>query len=483
MAKQIRPPVITIMGHVDHGKTTLLDHLRKSRVTAGEAGGITQHIGAYQIEHDGQKMTFIDTPGHAAFNKMRQRGANITDIVILVVAADDGVQPQTKESIKYIKKSGATPIVAINKIDLENARPEVAKSELAEAEFLIQEYGGEIESVEISAETGENVDQLLETIAVLAELLELKADPKAPLEAVVIESTKDQFRGPIATAIVQQGTMEVRQKLYTAETDGRVKSLNDDRGENMETAGPGDPVEIMGLNEVPPVGSIIRDADAEYETELVTEDEVEESDDPFADLDIAAAFGEKEILPIIIRSDVKGTLEALKENLKHDNIEIVDAAVGSVSDHDLEIAETTGAVIFAFHTDVPTRVKRNAKRQGIIIREYDVIYELIEDLDEDIEKMIDPTYGQEVVGRAEILEIFDLSGTKVAGSRVVTGEIGRNDKINLRRNGEIVATPSLSSLQRGQEKADRVTAKSEFGATFRGNVDFQVGDIIEAYTE
>ena len=331
------------------------------------------------------------------------------------------------------------PIVAINKIDLENARPEVAKSELAEAEFLIQEYGGEIESVEISAETGENVDQLLETIAVLAELLELKADPKAPLEAVVIESTKDQFRGPIATAIVQQGTMEVRQKLYTAETDGRVKSLNDDRGENMETAGPGDPVEIMGLNEVPPVGSIIRDADAEYETELVTEDEVEESDDPFADLDIAAAFGEKEILPIIIRSDVKGTLEALSENLKHDNIEIVDAAVGSVSDHDLEIAETTGAVIFAFHTDVPTRVKRNAKRQGIIIREYDVIYELIEDLDEDIEKMIDPTYGQEVVGRAEILEIFDISGTQVAGSRVVTGEIGRNDKINLRRNGEIVA--------------------------------------------
>ncbi len=483
MATSTRPPVITIMGHVDHGKTTLLDHLRQSRVTAGEAGGITQHIGAYQIEHDGQKMTFIDTPGHAAFNKMRERGAEITDIVILVVAADDGVQPQTKESIDYIKQSGATPIVAINKIDLDTARPEVAKSELAEAEFLIQEYGGEIESVEISAETGENVEQLLETISVMAELLELEADVDAPLEAVVIESTKDQFRGPIATVIVQQGSLEVRQNLYTTETNGRVKSLTDDHGEQMKTAGPGDPVEIMGLNEVPPVGSVIRDADAKYETELTTEEEVETNDDPFADLDIAAAFGEKEILPIMLRADVKGTLEALQENLEHENVEIVDAAVGAVSDRDLEVAETTGAVIIAFHTDVPNRVKRNAKQQGIIIREYDVIYELIEELEEDVEKMIDPTYGQEVVGVAEILEIFDLSGTLVAGSRVKTGEISKTDKINLRRDGEIIATPRLSSLQRGQEKVDRVTAKSEFGATFRGRVDFQVGDVIEAYTE
>jgi translation initiation factor IF-2 len=327
------------------------------------------------------------------------------------------------------------------------------------------------------------VDQLLETITVMAELLELEADPDASLEAVVIESTKDQYRGPIATAIVQQGTMQVRQELYSLETDGRIKSLTDDRGEQLDEVGPGDPVEIMGLNDVPTVGTILRDADAEYEEELEAEVEDTGDENPFADLDIAAAFGEKEMLKVVLRSDVKGTLEAVQENLQHDNIEIVDAAVGSVSDRDLEIAETSDAIILAFHTKVPGRVKKQAKQQGIVIRQYKVIYKLIEDLEEQIEKLIDPTAGQTVTGVAEILEIFDLSGTLVAGSRVKTGEINQTDNINLRRDGEIIATPTISSLQRGQEKVDRVTAKSEFGATFRGNVDFQVGDVIEAYEE
>lgn len=496
MALQTRPPVITIMGHVDHGKTTLLDYLRHSRVQEKEAGGITQHIGAYQVEHAGQKLTFIDTPGHAAFNKMRQRGAQITDIVILVVAANDGVKPQTIESIRYIKESNVSVLVAINKIDLEAAQPAVAKSELAEHEIVVTDFGGDVEAVEISAKTGQGVDKLLETLTLMSELLELKADPAAPLEAVVIESSLDQFRGPVASVIVQQGTLAVKQELSSVLGDvtGRVRALTDDQGQNIDQVTPGSPAEIQGLTSLPDVGSIIRDATADYQVKAA-EDETDAGEtanaaqdtpavDQFADWDIAGAFEEKQKLKLIIKADVQGTLEAILQNFDEESVEIVSSGVGMVTEGDVETAEATGARIIAFHSKVPGKVKTLAARQNIKIKEYKIIYKLIEDLQKQMLKLMEPRIDEVETGVAEILQIFEMKGHRVAGSRVVTGEIKKQDQIHIMRGEEIIASPQIASLQKGKDEVDRVTAKSEFGMTFRGKkVDFQVGDKIIAYYE
>ncbi|MBD3279136.1 MAG: GTP-binding protein, partial [Candidatus Pacebacteria bacterium] len=377
MALQTRPPIITIMGHVDHGKTTLLDYIRQTRVQAKEAGGITQHIGAYQIEFvpeaeqqkpasaaktknskakkstkrkktqsatakksaQKQKLTFIDTPGHAAFNKMRQRGAQVTDLVILIVAANDGVKPQTIESLRYIRESKVPFLVAINKIDLPDVRLDDVKSQLAEQEVLVSDYGGDVEVVEISAKTGKGVDKLLETVVVMAELLELKADPQAPLEAAVIESTKDAKRGPVASVVVKQGTLRTRQDLLTETAHGRVRLLTNEQGQHLQAVKPGSPAEIIGFKQVPSIGEIVRDAQAEYQQSQAakTEDqsaqdestsaESQETAPDWSDLDIEAAFGEKEKIKLIVRADVKGTLEAILQNFDEDSVDLVEAAV------------------------------------------------------------------------------------------------------------------------------------------------------------
>jgi len=489
MANQTRPPVVTIMGHVDHGKTTLLDYIRKANVQAKEAGGITQHIGAYQIDHKGQKITFIDTPGHAAFAKMRQRGAQTTDIVVLVVAVNDGVKPQTIESIRHIKESNVSVIVVINKIDIKDTYPDIVKGELAEHDILVTDIGGEVESVELSAKTGKGVDKLLETVVTMAELLELKTDVDAPLEAVVIESSVDQHKGSVATVIVKQGTLKKRQELITedGQITGRVRALTNEHGQQLAEVFPGSPAEIQGFNEVPDVGSIIHDVQADYQ--IVKEEEKEEEAevaDPYAgwDFDAAIASEEKEKLKLIIKSDVQGTLEAILQTIDEDSAEIIHSGVGIVTESDVELASTTGARIIAFHTKVPGKVKKMAKLQEVNINEYKIIYKLIEDLQKQMLKLIEPTIDEIQTGEAEILQIFEMKGRKIAGCKITTGEIKKSDLLHLKRGDEILLNPVISSMQHGKDEVDKVTTKSECGITFRKKkLDFQVGDKIIAYIE
>lgn len=483
MALKTRPAIITIMGHVDHGKTTLLDHLRKSNVVAGEAGGITQHIGAYSITHGGKDITFIDTPGHAAFNKMRERGAKITDIVILVVAANDGVKPQTIESIRHIKNSKVPVVVAINKIDLPDVNVDIAKSGLAEHGLVVTDYGGDIEAVEISALKGKGIDKLLETINLIAELQEIKADADAPLEAVVIESSKDAKKGVTATVIVKNGTLSLRQDVYTDEADGRVKKLSSASGEDLKQVLPGYAAEVIGFKDIPGVGSVVRDSAATYE-EVVEETEADEaqSDDEWGDLDFSQLVEEKPKMDLIIRADVEGTLEAILQTIDPDSTNLISSGVGGVTENDLEMASTSGALIISFHTKVPKKIKIMAKNMGVRIKSYDVIYKLIEDLQKRMLKLMEPTIDEVVLGEAEILQIFEMKGEKIAGCRVKTGEIKKTDLFHLKRDDEIVADVSVKNMMHGKEEIASVKAKNEFGVTFKSKkVSFQVGDILVAY--
>ena len=487
MANQTRPPVVTIMGHVDHGKTTLLDYIRKSNLQAQEAGGITQHIGAYQVDYQGKKITFIDTPGHAAFAKMRQRGARVTDIVVLVVAVNDGVKPQTIESIRHIKESNVSVIVALNKTDLKDVQPDVIKGELAEHEILVTDMGGEIEAIELSAKTGKGVDKLLETITAMAELLDLKADREAALEAVVIESAIDQHKGSVATVIVQQGTLKTRQELVTADGDvtGRVRVLTNEFNQRLDNVLPGNPAEIQGLDSTPDVGAVIRNAKEEYKFEETATKEVAGADDPYASWDFTAALeGEKEKLKIIFKADVQGTLEAILQTVDEDSVLIISSGVGIVTQSDVEMAETTGARIIAFNTSVPGKVKCLAKQQGIKIKEYDIIYKLIEDLQKQMLKLIEPTIDEVQTGEAEIIQIFEMKGRKIAGCKVITGEIKKNDLLHLKRGEEILFNPAIASIQHNKAEVEKITAKSECGITFKNkNSNFQIGDKLIAYHE
>lgn len=483
MAVHNRPPVITIMGHVDHGKTSLLDYIRHSRVAAREAGGITQHIGAYQIEFQGKPLTFIDTPGHAAFTKMRERGAKVTDFIVLVVAANDGVKPQTIESIRHIKASNVPFIVAINKIDIEGVYPDVVKGQLAEQDVLVQDFGGEVEVVELSAKTGKNVDKLLETLAVMAELHDLKADADAPLQAVVIEATKHPQKGSVATVIVQQGTMTVRQEIYTESATGRVRSLTTENGQPLQKVTPGMPAEIIGFVEVPAVGAIVRDTNAAYEQTLaeLKDEAVAAKADGAIDWE-NFSLEEKPKLKLIIKADVEGTLEAITNTLDEESVLLLASGVGPVSEGDVELAETSGALIISFHTKVPNLIKERAKGMGVRIKTYDVIYHLIEDLQKQMLKLLEPTIDEVVTGEAEVLQLFDMRGEKIVGIRVKTGEIKKMDKLHLKRGDAILFDPQIKSMMHGKEEIDHLKAKNEGGLVFKSKKhECLVGDILVAY--
>lgn len=479
------------MGHVDHGKTSLLDYIRKAHVVAREAGGITQHIGAYQIEFKGKKITFIDTPGHAAFNKMRARGARVTDLIVLVVAANDGVKPQTVEAIRHIKEANVPVIVAINKIDLPNVFPDMAKSQLAEEGILVTGYGGDVDVVELSAKTGQNVDQLLELIQVTAELHDYKADPDADLRAVVIESTKDKSRGPVATIIVQEGTLKPRQDIVapTAQggeeaeaaqlIEGRVRQLVDENRKPLQAVQPGSPAEIIGFTDVPPVGAYVFEkgkVPAELPTDLTTKKHEEEVDE------FAALFDERPKLKLILRADVQGTLEAIEQNLDPEAMELLRSGVGEVTEDDVDFAETTGATIYAFHTKVSRQIEEKARTAGVKLKQYDVIYKMLEDLQKQMLKLIEPTIDEVVLGEAEVLQLFEIKGERIAGCRMITGEMKRTDLLHLKRGDQIVSNPEIKSLMHGKEQIDSVKAKNEFGITFKKKKeDFQVGDRLVAY--
>ena len=494
MALVKRCPVITIMGHVDHGKTTLLDYIRQSRIQASEAGGMTQHIGAYQIEFKNQPITFIDTPGHAAFNKMRQRGAQVTDLVVLVVAANDGVKPQTIESIRHIKEAKVPVLVAINKIDLPDVRPDNVKSQLAEHELLVQEYGGEVEVVEISALTGKGVDKLLETIIVLTDLAELEADPQAPVEAVVIESTKDKHKGPVARVIVKQGTLQVRQELVVGEIKGKARCLINEKGELQKTVLPGSPIEIVGLADVPEVGEIVKEMGLNYDAQTEqnfsqtgglektltgTEDNVD-----WDKLDLDYILGDKEKIKLIVKADVKGTLEAILQSLDRDSVDVLRCGVGQITEEDLELANSDKVLLIAFNTKVSNKTKKMAKTLGVKIIEYEVIHHLIEDLQKQMLKLMDATIDEVVTGEAEILQVFEMKGEKIAGIRVKTGEIKQHDLLHLKRNEDIIANPVIKRMMHGKDEIKVVKSKNEAGLTFKNKkIDFQVGDSIIAYRQ
>lgn len=484
MAQQKRPPVITIMGHVDHGKTTLLDYIRHTNVTAREAGGITQHIGAYNITYNNTPLTFIDTPGHAAFNKMRERGAQITDLVVLVVAANDGVKPQTIESIRHIKNSNVPVVVAVNKMDLPDVNPDVAKSQLAEHGIVVSEYGGDVETVEISALKGKGVDTLLETIILMADILDLSADAQAPLEAIVVESEKDARRGVVATVIVQQGTLSVRQDVYTDASEGRVKLLTNEQGMQLTKVLPGYPAEVIGFKDVPSVGSLVRDAAAVYpEPEQQSDSGAETQENPWGDIDFGALLEDKPKLKLVIKADTEGTLEAIMQTIDDESTTVLDFGIGEITERDIEMARTSGALLIAFHIKVSNKIKKLAKEENVKIRLYDVIYKLIEDLQKRQLKLLEPTIDEVVHGEAEILQIFEMKGQRIAGCRVKTGELKKRDLLHLMRDGKIIADPRIKSMLHGKEEIDSVTAKSEFGCTFHNKkLDFQVGDMLIAYT-
>ena len=490
---QPRPPVVTVMGHVDHGKTSLLDAIRQTNVTEQEVGAITQHIGAYQVEIDGQKITFIDTPGHEAFTAMRARGATVTDIAVLVVAANDGVMPQTLEAIHHAQAARVPIIVAINKIDLPSANPDRVKQQLAEHAVIIEEYGGDVIAVPVSAKTKAGLADLLEHILLVAELSELKANPDRPAEGAIIEAEKDPSRGPLATVIVQKGTLHVGDVVVAGDTWGKVKAMFDDQGRRVKEATPSTPVEIMGLESVPHAGDAIRVVPAERAARDIVQSRerqhAEAAQVRLVTLEAVSgeiAAGRVKDLNLVLKADVQGSLEAIQSSLERLSSEtvrvnIVHADIGNVSESDVMLAMASKGIIVGFNVRVEPGGRRLAEAEGIDIRHYQIIYELIEDIEKAIKGLIEPTIVEVVDGHAEVRAVFRVRSSRVAGCSVKDGLIRRNSQARLLRGGEVIHTLRVASLRRFQEDVREVTAGLECGIGAERFDGFQEGDIIEAF--
>ncbi len=473
MALQKKPPVVTIMGHVDHGKTSLLDYIRKTKLVAKEFGEITQATSAYQIKFKGEKITFIDTPGHAAFSKMRGRGARVADIVVLVVSATDGVMPQTKESLKIIKEAKVPFVVAINKIDLPEASVDKVKAQLAENEVFVEGYGGNVVAVPISAKTGEGVDQLLEMILLTAELEGLKADPEGKLEAEIIESKADKFCGPVASLIIKNGNLKRGDQILADGIFGKVKMLKDEWGRLVEVAYPGDPVLILGFSSLPQVGSIVVPADSLSSAAPLP---------PIKRLSSAREPGEEEArLKIILKADVLGSLEALSNCLPAE-VQVMEKGVGEISESDVLLAKTMGVDIYAFNLSPDSNIQKLAETEKVEIKTFRIIYDLLKEIEERILKILEPTIDRKILGRAEIIAIFEMKGEKIAGSRVLEGKINKNQPVILERDGKILAETKIGSLKQQKQDINEATPGMEFGAVFSAKVDFKVGDVILSYS-
>lgn len=496
----VRPPVVAIMGHVDHGKTTLLDTIRKDKVASGEAGGITQHIGAYSVKVEGNKtITFLDTPGHAAFGAMRQRGAHATDIVVLVVAADDGVMPQTKESIRFCENAGVPIIIAVNKMDKPGVNPDKVKQELTEFNLLPEDWGGTTQYVHVSALKSMGIDELLEAILLQAEILDLRADEKGPVEGVVIESKIEQGRGPMATILVQSGTLNKGDYLVVGETFGRARSLNDHLGVQLVSAGPSTPVQILGLEDAPNPGDRINIVKSEREAKKIAENRLNERkllqaapekkkvslEDFFSN---AAKEGEEQkLLNLIIRSDVQGSYEAIKsavETLGNSEVavKVVAGGVGPITDSDVNMAATANGFLIGFNMRPVTSARKLAEDKGVDIKNYSIIYELINDVKLALEGLLDPEFVEEFIGRAEVREVFNIPKAGViAGSYVIDGKIAQGCGIRLLRNGKIMHDGKLSSLKRFKDDVKEVKNGYECGISLEGFTNINAGDIFEAY--
>jgi len=488
---QHRPPVVTVMGHVDHGKTSILDAIRKTNVTGREAGGITQHIGAYQVEVDGQKITFVDTPGHEAFTAMRARGATVTDIAILVVAADDGVMPQTLEAIDHAKAAGVPIIVAINKVDLPDANPDRVKQQLAERELLIEEWGGDVIAIPVSAKTGDGLKDLLEHILLVAEVSELKADPDRPAEGTIIESELDPSRGPMATTIVRTGTLKVGDSVVAGDTWGRVKAMFGERGQRLKAVGPSSPAKIMGLSDVPRAGDIlivVADERAAREVMEVRERErgaaAQRATLEAFSSDVAA--GRAKELNVVLKADVQGSLEALQQALEglasdRARVRVIHIGTGKISESDVMLARASSGVIIGFNVRSEPGAVRIADAEGVDIRHYDIIYRLTEDIERALKGIMEPITEEVIDGHAEVRAVFKVRGGRVAGCMVTDGLVRRNSQVRVKRGDEVVRASRVSSLRRFQEDVREVQTGLECGIGIEGFSDVKEGDVIEAF--
>ena len=491
----LRPPVVTVMGHVDHGKTSLLDVIRKTSVSTHEAGGITQHIGAYQVKCQGKKIVFLDTPGHEAFTAMRARGAQVTDIAILVVAADDGVMPQTVEAIHHAKDAGVPIIVAVNKIDKPGANPANVKNELMEHGLVPEEYGGDTIMVEVSAKKNIGISDLLEMVLLVAEVKELKANPKREARGVIIEAQLDKGRGPVATVLVQSGTLRIGDSIVAGTTYGKVRAMLNDRGENVKKAGPSVPVEVLGLNDVPAAGDELAALEekqartiAEKRMEKQRNDMIHAKKVSLDDLFNQIQEGHLKDLNIVVKADVQGSVEALNSSLmglnKNDEVRvrIVHSGVGAVTESDVMLASASNALVIAFNVRPDANARRVADTEGIDIRTYRVIYDALNDVKEAMSGMLAPKYKEVIQGKVEIRQVMKFSKALVAGSYVLEGKITNQSKIRIVRDNIEVFEGELDGLRRFKDDVKEVAAGYECGITIKDYKDFREGDIIEAYT-
>ncbi len=488
-----RPPIVTVMGHVDHGKTSVLDVLRSANVVSGEFGGITQHIGAYQIESQDNKLTFIDTPGHAAFTEMRARGSKLTDVVVLVVAADDGVKPQTIESIKHAKAANVPIVVAINKCDLPEADPQKIKNQLLEHELIAEDLSGDTLMVEISTKTKQNLDKLVESIILQAEILDLKTDYESKATAIVLESKIDVGRGPVANIIITTGTLKKGDFFVSGLKWGKVRAIINDKGQNINEALPSTPVEILGINGAAKAGDDFIVLDTEKEAKILSENRAQESKDgknplKFATQDSAFSDKSTEELNLIIKSDVHGSSEAIKNaisQIKHDEVKpnIILSDIGMVTETDVTLAKASNAVLVAFNVKPSKEAKKLAENEKINISSYNIIYEVLDYIKQRMSGLLAPDVQEKVIGTAQILEIFKVSGAgKVAGSKVTEGEINSTSDVRIIRDGTIIYTGKVSSIFREKNQVKQVSDGQECGITVKDYMDFQKNDTIEAFS-
>jgi len=491
-----RAPIVTVMGHVDHGKTSLLDAIRQTNVTAGEAGGITQHIGASEVSINGEKIVFLDTPGHEAFTTLRARGAQITDIAILVVAADDGVMPQTIEAINHSKAAGVPLIVAINKIDKPNANPDRVKQELSEHGILIEEWGGDVVSVPVSAINGEGIDHLLEMIILVSEMQELKANPNRPAIGTIIESEVDKGRGPVATAIVQTGSLKVGDSIVAGHTYGRVRAMINDKGQRVKKAGPSTAVEILGLSDVPEAGDrfgVVKDDKTARQIAEKRQQEIREKNlkttqrVSLEDLFEQIQQGKVKDLNVIVKADAQGSVEALKQSLlkltnEEVRVNVIHGAVGTITESDILLASASNAIIIGFNVRPSSSVTGLAEREDIDLKTYRIIYEAIEDVEAAMKGMLDPEYKEVVLGKVEVRATFKVPniGT-IAGAYVIEGKVTRNSNVRLVRDGIVILDGKISSLKRFKDDVKEVLSGYECGIGLENYNDIKEGDIIESY--
>ncbi len=489
-----RPAIVTIMGHVDHGKTTLLDHIRNSHVTSGEAGGITQHIGAYQVEKSGKLITFIDTPGHAAFTEMRARGAQVTDIVILVVAADDGVMPQTKEAIEHAQAAGVPIIVAVNKMDKQGVSPEKIKQELMNYNLVPEEWGGDTVYCPISAKTGMGVDELLEMVILISDMKDFKANPSRLAVGSVIEARLDKGRGPVATLLVQNGTLKVGDSIVVGNTYGKIRAMQDENGRSVKEALPAKPVEVTGINEVPQAGEKFMVLDDEKSVKAIAEIRAENKLNEDINAlhtaslsNMAKEDGEIKNLNLIIKCDVQGSIEAIKGLIQKIDIEgikinIIGARVGGITDNDISLAVASQAIVIGFNVRPNSQITDLAKDKHIEIRLYDIIYKLQEDIEAAAKGMLDPVFEEKVTGEAEVREIFKISkiGT-IAGSMVTKGEVKRNGSVRIIRDSIVIYTGHIAGLRRFKDDVKEVKEGFDCGINVENFNDIKVGDIFECF--